>query len=84
MWYLRTAYSVISVFGASVPLGRLLIVWIAGLARQLPGVQDGPSLLLSGSPPLPEPLPDHLHVRQACQPRPRGEDVGAGSDLAGA
>ena len=55
MWYLRTAYSVISVLGAAVPLGRLLIVWIAGLARQsLLGVQDGrrlaPGPLPSGSP----------------------------------
>ena len=37
-----TAYSVITVFGAEVPLGRLLTVWIAGLARQsLLSVQGG-------------------------------------------
>src|SRR5580704_5770418 len=59
MWYLRTAYSVITVLGAEVPLGRLLTVWIAGLARQsLLSVQDGPPLppdwLPSDSPPLPE------------------------------
>src|SRR5580704_10890843 len=46
MWYVRTADSVITVFGASVPPGRLLTVWIAGLATQsLPGVQDGPPSL---------------------------------------
>src|SRR5580692_4754571 len=45
MWYLRTAYSVITVLGASVPLGRLLTVCIVGLARQsLLSVQDGPPL----------------------------------------
>ena len=43
MWYLLTAYSVVTVFGADVPLGRLLIVAIAGLARQwLLSVQGGP------------------------------------------
>ena len=46
-WYLLTAYSVIDRVGAAVPLGRLLIVWIAGLARHwLLSVQRGP-------PPLP-------------------------------
>jgi hypothetical protein len=34
MWYLLTAYSVITVFGADVPLGKLLTVWIAGPATQ--------------------------------------------------
>src|ERR1700722_1046271 len=43
MWYLRTAYSVTTVFGAAVPLGRLLTVAIAGLGRQwLLSVQGGP------------------------------------------
>src|SRR5271170_6700363 len=43
MWYLLTAYSVTTVFGADVPLGRLLTVAIAGLARQwLLSVQGGP------------------------------------------
>ena len=43
MWYLLTAYSVTTVFGADVPLGRLLTVVIAGLARQsLLSVQGGP------------------------------------------
>src|SRR5579859_3495249 len=46
MRYLLTAYSVITVFGADVPLGRLLTVAIAGLARQwLLGVQGGPPAL---------------------------------------
>src|SRR6266704_3074998 len=46
MWYLLTAYSVVTVFGADVPLGRLPIVWIAGLARQwLLSVQGGPPAL---------------------------------------
>src|SRR5580698_8108703 len=76
MWYLRTAYSVITVLGAEVPLGRLLTVWIAGLARQsLLSVQDGPPLppdwLPSDSPPLPE----LCQVICSCD-RP-------GSDLAG-
>ena len=46
MWYLLTAYSVTTVFGAAVPLGRLLTVAIAGLARQrLLSVQGGPPAL---------------------------------------
>src|SRR5271156_3356259 len=46
MWYLLTAYSVITVFGADVPLGRLLGVAIAGLATQwLLSVQGGPPAL---------------------------------------
>src|ERR1700722_6062173 len=46
MWFLLTAYSVTTVFGADVPLGRLLVVWIAGLARQrLLSVQGGPPAL---------------------------------------
>src|SRR5260370_41617005 len=41
-WYLLTAYSVITVFGAEVPPGRLLTVCITGLARQsLPSVHAG-------------------------------------------
>src|SRR5579859_5387673 len=43
MRYLPTAYSVSTVFGANVPLGRLLTIAIAGLARQwLLSVQGGP------------------------------------------
>src|SRR4051812_9916449 len=46
MWYLLTAYSVTTVFGADVPLGRPPIVWIAGLARQWwLSVQGGPPAL---------------------------------------
>ena len=46
MWYLLTAYSVFTVFGADVPLGRLLTVAIAGLARQwLLSAQGGPPAL---------------------------------------
>src|SRR5215471_16800504 len=46
MWYLLTAYSVSTVFGADVPLGRLPTVAIAGLARQpLLSVQGGPPSL---------------------------------------
>ena len=61
MWYLATAYSVITVFGADVPLGSLATVAIAGLARQwLPGVQGGPpglpgsggGVALSLTPPM--------------------------------
>ena len=48
-WYLLTAFWVITVFGAEVPLGRLLTVCILGLARQPSlGVQGG-----SLSPPGP-------------------------------
>src|SRR5215831_9693154 len=58
-WYLVTAYSVVTVFGADVPPGRLLTVWIAGLARQwLPSVQGGPPLL-PGSAGLPWHVPLH-------------------------
>src|SRR5581483_3857845 len=35
-WNSRTACSVITVFGADVPEGRLLISWNIGFARQLP------------------------------------------------
>src|SRR5262249_15398519 len=46
MWYLLTAYSVITVFGADVPLGRLLTVCIAGLAwSSFLGGQGGRRLL---------------------------------------
>src|SRR5271170_195288 len=46
MRYLLTAYSVTTVFGADVPLGRLPTVAIAGLARQwLLSVQGGPPAL---------------------------------------
>src|SRR5215831_4510857 len=59
MWYLLTAYSVVTVFGADVPPGRLLTVWITGLARQsLLSVQGGPPLL-PGSAGLPRHVPLH-------------------------
>src|SRR5215467_4905398 len=61
MWYLLTAYSVITVFGASIPLGKLLTVCIAGLARQ--------SLLsVQGGPPLPSlPLLPSGSLTELCQ-----------------
>src|SRR5215472_8210139 len=59
MWYLLTAYSVVTVFGADVPPGRLLTVWIAGLARHsLLSVQGRPPLL-PGSAGLPRHVPLH-------------------------
>ena len=39
---LRTACVVRTVFGADVPLGRLLNVCIGGLARELPAWPEGP------------------------------------------
>ena len=51
-WYWLTAYSVITVFGAEVPPGRLLTVCITGLARQsLLRVQGGLPLLPGAPPP---------------------------------
>src|SRR5262249_45192736 len=86
MWYLLTAYSVITVFGADVPPGRLLTVWIAGLARQsLLSVQGRPPLLpgSAGVPPhVPPPEgalpPDHSQCGRPPHPRPLGGDVGSG------
>jgi hypothetical protein len=67
MWYLLTAYSVISVFGAAVPLGMLAILWIAGLARQsLPGVQGGPPSAPDCGP-LPQVGSSWLHVLGGVQ-----------------
>ena len=68
-----TAYSVITVFGAEVPPGRLLTVCIAGLARQsLLSVQLGstPSLRTRLAGTLLDAVvsPGQLHVRQAGQP----------------
>src|SRR5215471_8880906 len=65
MWYLLTAYSVITVFGADVPLGRLLTVCIAGLARQsLLSVQGGPPLLPGRAGPAPWHVPWQLVLAQ--------------------
>src|SRR5215470_19948145 len=65
MWYLLTAYSVITVFGADVPLGRLLTVAIAGFATQLwLSVQGGPPSLPGRAGPAPWHLPWQLVLAQ--------------------
>ena len=47
MWYFFIAYSVMTVFGAEVPLGSALISWITGCWTLPPeGVWPGPTLAL--------------------------------------
>src|SRR5579872_4685516 len=78
MWYLRTACSVMTVFGAEVPLGRPPVVWMTGPARQ-PWLGVHAGLL---PPPGPGPGPETLHDRN-MRGRPARPDRMVRMSLAG-